>query len=74
MEEMGKQMIKHCGGLLLAVKVLGGLLAAQYTSREWKRIYENIGSFIIGGTSYNYRNINSIYHILSLSYEELPVY
>lgn len=26
MLEMGKKMIKYCGGLLLVVKVLGGLL------------------------------------------------
>ncbi|CAA7047441.1 unnamed protein product [Microthlaspi erraticum] len=74
MEEMGKEMIKHCGGLPLAVKVLGGLLATQYTLREWKRIYENIRSHIVGGTSFNDRNISSVYHVLYLSFEELPVY
>ncbi|CAA7047446.1 unnamed protein product [Microthlaspi erraticum] len=74
MEEMGRQMIKHCGGLPLAVKVLGGLLAAQYTSREWKRIYENIRSHIVGGTSFNEKNISSVYHVLYMSFEELPVY
>ena len=56
MEEMGKQMIKHCGGLPLAVKLLGGLLASQYTLHQWKRIYESIRSHIIGGTSYNSDN------------------
>ncbi|CAL9238209.1 unnamed protein product [Arabidopsis halleri] len=74
MEEMAKQMIKHCGGLPLAVKVLGGLLSAQYTLHEWKRLYENIKSHIVGGTSFNDRNISSVYHILSLSFEELPIY
>ncbi|CAA7047410.1 unnamed protein product [Microthlaspi erraticum] len=74
MEEMGKQMIKHCGGLPLAVKVLGGLLAPQYTLDEWKRVHKNIGSFIVGGRSFNDRNISSVYHILSMSFEELPVY
>ncbi|CAN6924414.1 unnamed protein product [Brassica oleracea] len=72
MEEMGKQMIKHCGGLPLAVKLLGGLLASQYTLHQWKRIYENIRSHIIGGTSYNGDNNNLVYHVLSLSFEELP--
>uniref|UniRef100_A0A1J3G8R5 Putative disease resistance protein n=3 Tax=Noccaea caerulescens TaxID=107243 RepID=A0A1J3G8R5_NOCCA len=73
MEEMGKQMIKHCGGLPLAIKVLGGLLASQYLLHEWKRLYENIGSFIVRGGSSSDRNISSVYHILSLSYEELPI-
>ncbi|KAF3567302.1 hypothetical protein DY000_02012936 [Brassica cretica] len=74
MERMGKQMIKHCGGLPLAVKVLGGLLASQYTLREWKRIHENIRSYIVGGTSFEEKNINSVYHVLYLSFEELPIY
>ncbi|EOA33686.1 hypothetical protein CARUB_v10019869mg [Capsella rubella] len=73
MEKMGKQMIKHCGGLPLAVKVLGGLLSVQYTLREWKRVYENIKSHIVGRTSFNDRNISSVYHILHLSFEELPI-
>ncbi|CAA7047466.1 unnamed protein product [Microthlaspi erraticum] len=72
MEEMGKQMIKHCGGLPLAVKVLGGLLASQYTLHQWKRIYENIGSNIVGGTSLNGDSNSLVYHVLSLSFEELP--
>ncbi|KAL1197764.1 putative disease resistance protein [Cardamine amara subsp. amara] len=74
MEEMGKHMIKHCGGLPLAVTVLGGLLAAQYTLREWKRVYESIRSHIVGGTSFTDRNISSVYQILYLSFEELPIY
>ncbi|VVB00024.1 unnamed protein product [Arabis nemorensis] len=68
MEEMGKKMIKHCGGLPLAVKVLGGLLAAQQKLSEWKKVYENIRS------SFNDGNRNSVHHILSLSFEELPIY
>ncbi|CAA7047409.1 unnamed protein product [Microthlaspi erraticum] len=75
MEEMGKQMVKHCGGLPLAVKVLGGLLAAQYTLREWNRIYENIKSHIVRGrSSFSDRNISSVYNVLYLSFEELPIY
>ncbi|CAH8256471.1 unnamed protein product [Arabidopsis lyrata] len=74
MEEVGKQMVKHCGGLPLAVMVLGGMLAGQYTLREWKRIYENIRSHIVGGTTFNDRNMSSVYHVLYLSFEELPIY
>ncbi|KAL1197759.1 putative disease resistance protein [Cardamine amara subsp. amara] len=72
MEEMGKEMIKHCGGLPLVVKVLGGLLVGKHTLSEWKRVCENIGSLTIGGTSFNGRNLSSVYHILYLSFEELP--
>ncbi|CAL9238284.1 unnamed protein product, partial [Arabidopsis halleri] len=71
MEEMGKQMIKHCGGLPLAVKVLGGLLAANYRVHDWKRLSENIGSHIVRITN---GNKGSIDNILSLSFEGLPCY
>ncbi|VVB00026.1 unnamed protein product [Arabis nemorensis] len=73
MEEMGKKIIKHCGGLPLAVKVLGGLLAAQHTLSEWKKVYEDIGSHLAGRTSFSDGNRNSVHHVLSLSFEELPI-
>ncbi|KAL1194378.1 putative disease resistance protein [Cardamine amara subsp. amara] len=71
MEEMGKQMIKHCGGLPLAVRVLGGLLAAKYTLDDWKRVSENIGSQLVEKTS---SSNGSIDQVLSMSFEELPSY
>ncbi|KAL9310037.1 putative disease resistance protein [Arabidopsis thaliana] len=71
MEDMGKQMLKHCGGLPLAIKVLGGLLAAKYTMHDWERLSINIGSHIVGRTS---STNSSIYHVLSMSFEELPSY
>ncbi|XP_056850486.1 probable disease resistance protein At1g59620 [Raphanus sativus] len=72
MEEMGKQMIKCCGGLPLAVKVLGGMLAAQYALHEWERIYENIKALIVRGTGKD--DSKTVYDVLYLSYEELPAY
>ncbi|KAL0718647.1 hypothetical protein Bca4012_067970 [Brassica carinata] len=76
MEEMGKQMIKHCGGLPLAIRVLGGVLSANYTVHYWKRVSKNIGSHLLEGrTNLNKDNDNlSVKYILSLSFEELPVY
>ncbi|KAJ0231515.1 disease resistance protein [Hirschfeldia incana] len=72
-EEMGKEMVKHCGGLPLAVKLLGGLLADQYALHEWERIYGNFKAHIVRGAGEN-MSINSVYHVLYLSYEELPAY
>ncbi|KAG2317072.1 hypothetical protein Bca52824_020194 [Brassica carinata] len=76
MEEMGKQMIKHCGGLPLAIRVLGGVLSANYNVHYWKRVSKNIGSHLLEGrTNLNKDNDNlSVKYILSLSFEELPVY
>ncbi|CAL9238213.1 unnamed protein product [Arabidopsis halleri] len=67
MEELGKKMIKHCSGLPLAIKVLGGLLAVQHTLSEWKRVCANIKSH------FNDSNNTPVDQILSLSYEELPI-
>ncbi|EFH62951.1 predicted protein [Arabidopsis lyrata subsp. lyrata] len=74
MEEMGKEMIKHCGGLPLAIKVLGGFLAAKYTIHDWKRVFKDIGSGSMGRTNLNDDNNSLVYHVLSMSFEELPSY
>ncbi|VVB07192.1 unnamed protein product [Arabis nemorensis] len=73
LEAMGKKMVTHCGGLPLAVKVLGGLLAnKKYTVSEWNRVYQNIGTQVVGNSGLDDKNLNSVYRILSLSYDELP--
>ncbi|XP_019094687.1 PREDICTED: probable disease resistance RPP8-like protein 2 isoform X2 [Camelina sativa] len=72
-EAMGKEMVTYCGGLPLAVKVLGGLLAKKHTVLEWKRVYSNIGTQIVGKSGFSVDNPNSVYRVLSLSYEDLPM-
>ncbi|KAG7583402.1 P-loop containing nucleoside triphosphate hydrolase [Arabidopsis suecica] len=71
---MCKKMVTHCGGLPLAVKVLGGLLATKHTVPEWKRVYENFGTQIVGGSGFDDINLCSVYRVLSLSYEDLPMH
>ncbi|KAG7591239.1 P-loop containing nucleoside triphosphate hydrolase [Arabidopsis thaliana x Arabidopsis arenosa] len=73
MEAMGKKMVAYCGGLPLAVKVLGGLLAKKHTVLEWKRVYDNIGTQIVGKSGLDDNNLNSVFRVLSLSYEDLPM-
>ncbi|KAL9813644.1 Disease resistance RPP8-like protein 3 [Arabidopsis thaliana] len=72
MEAMGKEMVTYCGGLPLAVKVLGGLLSNKHTDREWKRVYDNTGAQIVGKSCLDDNSLNSVYRVLSLSYEDLP--
>uniref|UniRef100_A0A1J3DJY9 Putative disease resistance protein n=2 Tax=Noccaea caerulescens TaxID=107243 RepID=A0A1J3DJY9_NOCCA len=74
LEEMGKQMIKHCGGLPLAVRVLGGLLATKDTLDDWERVNQNVVSHVVGRSRFSDSNNSSIYHVLSMSFEELPSY
>ncbi|KAI8028295.1 putative disease resistance protein [Camellia lanceoleosa] len=40
MIELGKAMVKHCGGVPLAIVVLGGLLATKYTLEDWEEAKE----------------------------------
>ncbi|CAA7048359.1 unnamed protein product [Microthlaspi erraticum] len=72
LEEIGKQMVIRCGGLPLAITVLGGLLAMKSTLNEWQRVQENIKSYVSnGGTCSGSKNM-MVADVLSLSYEDLP--
>uniref|UniRef100_A0A0D3BRJ8 Uncharacterized protein n=1 Tax=Brassica oleracea var. oleracea TaxID=109376 RepID=A0A0D3BRJ8_BRAOL len=70
LEAMGKKMVTYCGGLPLAVKVLGGLLANKTMVEEWKRIYDDIQTQIV---RIDENSQDSVYRVLSLSYEDLPM-
>ncbi|XP_033147318.1 probable disease resistance RPP8-like protein 4 [Brassica rapa] len=70
LEAMGKKMVTYCGGLPLAVKVLGGLLANKTMVEEWKRVDDNIQSQIV---RIDDKSQDSVYRVLSMSYEDLPM-
>ncbi|KAL4307967.1 hypothetical protein GQ457_01G048160 [Hibiscus cannabinus] len=63
MEILGKEMVKHCGGLPLAIVVLGGILKHNETSVEWETIHQCIRSYLKGQV---------ISQLLALSYDDLP--
>ncbi|XP_056173753.1 probable disease resistance protein At1g58602 [Syzygium oleosum] len=60
MKTFGDELLRKCGGLPLAVKVLGGLLAAN----EWEKIYRNINSYL--------SNDDDLSKVLALSFDDLP--
>ncbi|XP_033147313.1 probable disease resistance RPP8-like protein 2 isoform X1 [Brassica rapa] len=70
LEAMGKKMVTYCGGLPLAVKVLGGLLANKNMVEEWKRVDDNIQTQIV---RIDDNSQDSVYRVLSMSYEDLPM-
>ncbi|EOA34650.1 hypothetical protein CARUB_v10022213mg, partial [Capsella rubella] len=70
-EAMGKEMVMYCGGLPLAIKVLGGLLAKKHTFLEWKKVSDAIKHHIVGRSGRS-DNDDLVSRVLSLSYEDLP--
>ena len=66
MEEFGKEMIGYCGGLPLAITILGGLLATKQTREEWEDVLRHVKSYL-------YEEQNSrVTKVLGLSYNDLP--
>ncbi|XVE63771.1 hypothetical protein DITRI_Ditri07aG0046600 [Diplodiscus trichospermus] len=69
MLELGKDMVKHCAGLPLAVVVLVGILARKYSVNEWITVHENVESYLKKG-----RGCWGVSEALALSYDDMPVY
>ncbi|KAG6679297.1 hypothetical protein I3842_14G123600 [Carya illinoinensis] len=66
MKILGKEMVRYCEGLPLAITVLGGLLATKQTLEEWNQVHRNVKSYIhqLDGLSINI--------VLALSHGDLP--
>ncbi|CAL9022343.1 unnamed protein product [Prunus brigantina] len=65
LEKLGRQMMAKCGGLPLAVVVLGGLLSTKRkTAEEWRSVLQNITWRLI--------DQDRVSTVLALSYDDLP--
>ncbi|XP_044476251.1 putative disease resistance RPP13-like protein 3 [Mangifera indica] len=64
LEQLGREMVQKCGGLPLAIIVLGGLLASK-TRKEWSEIRKHIWNDMVN------QNIEITY-LLALSFDDLP--
>ncbi|KAL4616017.1 hypothetical protein ACB092_07G169100 [Castanea dentata] len=67
MDQFGKEMIGYCGGLPLAITVLGGLLATKQTLGEWQDVLKHAKSYI-------HVEDSRVNNVLALSYNDLPSY
>ncbi|XP_047978801.1 putative late blight resistance protein homolog R1A-10 [Salvia hispanica] len=66
LQEIGRKIAKGCGGLPLAISVIGGLLSKMERSEDvWRKIGEIVIAAISGSDE-------QCYSILSLSYNHLP--
>ncbi|KAL7219528.1 hypothetical protein ACSBR2_012563 [Camellia fascicularis] len=70
MEALGWRMVKLCGGLPLAIIVLGGLLAAKHTLREWEMVHQNVRSH--KWSNNHIQHDDGVSKVLALSYHDLP--
>ncbi|PIN23003.1 Apoptotic ATPase [Handroanthus impetiginosus] len=70
MEKLGKVMVGQCGGLPLAIIVLGGLLMTKSTLSEWRTVHQNFNSYLRRGRSS--RENGRVHEVLALSYHDLP--
>ena len=66
MKKLGEEMIEYCGGLPLAITVLGGLLATKQTQEEWEDVHKHIKSYL-----HEEQNLR-VNKVLALSYNDLP--
>ncbi|KAM7466517.1 hypothetical protein LguiB_014079 [Lonicera macranthoides] len=70
-KELATKLIKECGGLPLAVIILGGILATKQSLSEWEKVNQSIKSYIIRGDGMG-KQEGDVTKILSLSYNDLP--
>ncbi|XVF45449.1 hypothetical protein PTKIN_Ptkin02bG0207300 [Pterospermum kingtungense] len=68
MVEMGKDMVKQCAGLPLAIVALGGILATKDSLNDWQTVHKNVKSHLRRG------GVWGIHETLALSYDDLPAY
>ncbi|XP_071900915.1 putative disease resistance protein At1g50180 [Coffea arabica] len=66
MEEVGREIARRCGGLPLAITVIGGLLLAKKKLKsEWEKVLNNFSAYLS-------RSQSGVSAILELSYADLP--
>ncbi|KAG2403996.1 putative disease resistance protein [Vigna angularis] len=68
-KRLGREMVAKCGGLPLAIIVLGGLLATKESVSEWEKIHRHLSSYLIGAKVRDRRRLDEV---LDLSYQDLP--
>ncbi|KAL3506230.1 hypothetical protein ACH5RR_031612 [Cinchona calisaya] len=72
-EAVGIEMVRKCGGLPLAISVLGGMLKDKVSLREWKNVNKSIDSFLSkGDDNEEGSDGGAVAQVLSLSYNVLP--
>ncbi|KAB2010931.1 hypothetical protein ES319_D10G279300v1 [Gossypium barbadense] len=69
--KLGKDMVKKCGGLPLAIVVLGCLLATKQSVAQWEMVHKNIHGHL-NELPHQDRQYGAVNRILVSSYNDLP--
>ncbi|GAB4853813.1 hypothetical protein Ancab_018007 [Ancistrocladus abbreviatus] len=70
MIEFGKEMLKHCKGLPLAIVVLGGVLATKKTLEDWQNVQDNIIQYF-GRSMASRQSFSGVFDVFAMSYYDL---
>ncbi|KAL7209910.1 hypothetical protein ACSBR1_031474 [Camellia fascicularis] len=71
MEKLGMEMVEQCGGLPLAIVVLGGLLGTNLTLSHWQKVQQNFSSHPKRGEYIGGEQDGRVLDVLALSYQDL---
>ncbi|KAK4406732.1 putative disease resistance protein [Sesamum angolense] len=69
-EKTGREIVRKCGYLPLAVSIVGGILQRERTLIEWKNVCKNIDAYLQRGKGVE--KDQKVAQILELSYNVLP--
>ncbi|KAL3507743.1 hypothetical protein ACH5RR_033125 [Cinchona calisaya] len=71
LEAIGREIVRKCGKLPLAISVLGGVLSQKNSLLEWETVNKDVDSYLrmSEGSKEGY---GAVLQVLALSYDELP--
>ncbi|WOG94598.1 hypothetical protein DCAR_0313894 [Daucus carota subsp. sativus] len=72
MEKMGREMVKKCAGLPLAIVILGGILVTKPSVMEWEKVYADSLWSLEKGKGLGEDQQRELFHVLLWSYNDLP--
>ncbi|XP_074357292.1 putative disease resistance protein RXW24L [Apium graveolens] len=72
MEELGREMVRNCAGLPLAIVTLGGVLVTKPSLIEWVKVRDDITSSLKRGEGLGQDYQSQILNVLGWSYNDLP--
>ncbi|CAI9118040.1 OLC1v1019545C1 [Oldenlandia corymbosa var. corymbosa] len=71
-KDIGRELVSKCGGLPLAISVLGGILKHKDSLADWEIVNRHIGLYLHNMEDNGETDGGSVGRVLSLSYDELP--